>query len=58
VTEEPQMSADEAVARSWKRLRRAHRHRVENPAAKRWDDINDRNHFAEAAAATFKRESQ
>jgi hypothetical protein len=54
--EEPRVSADEAIKRSWSRLRRAHLHRTENPAARRWEEIGEMNHFAAAAAAAFKRE--
>lgn len=58
MTEEEPMSADEAIRRSWLRLRRAHKHREENPTARRWEEIAERNHFAEAAAATFRREQR
>ena len=54
VTEEPQMSAEQAIERSWLRLRRAHLHRRDNPGAKRWDEIGEKNHFAESVAESFR----
>lgn len=43
--EEPQMSSDEAVNRSWWRLRRAHIHKETNPEARQWREMNEHNHF-------------
>lgn len=47
--------AKKAVARSWSRLRKAHVHREDNAGAKRWNEIGESNHLAEAVAATYRR---
>jgi len=53
--EEPQVSADQAVQRSWLKLRRAHKHKADNKDAQRWDAIGESDHLAEAVAATWIR---
>lgn len=39
------MSAEQAIERGWAKLRRALAHKAENPEAKKWRDIHDRNNF-------------
>jgi len=43
--EEPQMSSDEALRRSWSRLRRAHLNRIDDADTREWEAIGARNHF-------------
>lgn len=49
------MSADEAKARSWRRLRRAVLHKQENPGAREWEKIDDRNNFAPSIEETMRK---
>lgn len=39
------MSSEEARDRSWRRLRRSHMRRENNPAVRRWEEIDKQNHF-------------
>jgi hypothetical protein len=39
------MSSDEAKKRSWARLRRAHKHKENNPEVREWKEIGMQNHF-------------
>ena len=55
MTEEPNVSAEQAVERSWLRLRRAHHHKQDNKGADRWNQIGENNHLAEAVAETYRR---
>ena len=52
------MSAEEAVQRSWLRLRRAHQHKQHNEGAERWRRIDDRNNFGAAIAAAMQWRTQ
>jgi hypothetical protein len=54
IPEEPVLSAEEAVQRSWIRLRRAVNHRSHNEDADRWRRINDRNNFSAAVEAAMQ----
>lgn len=49
------MSADEAKRRAWWRLRRAILNRQDNPGAREWEEINDRNNFGPSVEETMRR---
>jgi hypothetical protein len=51
--ERDDMSAEEALMRTWPRLRRAAMHKRDNPAEKKWQEINDRNNFGAAIGSAM-----
>ena len=53
--EEPMGEADDALRRSWARLRRNHEKRINNTGAREWEEIDARNHFGEGVEAAMRR---
>lgn len=49
------MSADEAVKKAWRKLRRAVLHRQNNTGARQWQEINDRNNFGPSIEETMRK---
>ena len=46
---------DDALRRSWARLRRSHERRVNNEGVREWEEIDARNHFGEGVEAAMRR---